>query len=163
MILFSVFLLMAGCRTKEYVEVERIVSDSVFATYIDTVTVRMRVVDYSYALPVVDMRRETKDTVSVLEDSLYRSVAIVSNGTLSHILSTLPGARINVPVNVADTTVAKHGEVTAVKREVVEIPVPVERELGWWERTKIDLFFPVLMIAVIAVMYIVVWIIRRRE
>lgn len=32
---------------------------------------------------------------------------------------------------------------TILKTDSVRVPLPVERRLGWWEQTKVDLFWPI--------------------
>ncbi|MBD5279084.1 MAG: hypothetical protein HDS35_00870 [Bacteroides sp.] len=41
----------------------------------------------------------------------------------------------------------------------VEVPVPVERELSWWQRTQLDAFFPL----VICVAALIAWSFLRRK
>lgn len=104
-ILILAAITMAACKSQERVIYnEAIHTDSLIRTVTDTVAVKVRVVDVPYALPSVRMEHTTPDTVSVLQDSLYRSVAVVSGGRLSHTLATLPHASISVPVQSIDTT-----------------------------------------------------------
>ena len=48
-----------------------------------------------------------------------------------------------------------------LRYDTVETPVPVERELGWWERARLELFWP--LAAAVVVLAIVVWWLARRK
>ena len=48
-----------------------------------------------------------------------------------------------------------------LRYDTVETPVPVERELGWWERARMKLFWP--LVAVVVVLVIAVWWLARRR
>lgn len=50
--------------------------------------------------------------------------------------------------------------VAVVRVDSVRVPYPIEKDLGWWEKTKIGVF-PILigMIAVLA--FIVVWLVKK--
>ena len=49
-----------------------------------------------------------------------------------------------------------------LRYDTVEMPVPVERELGWWERARLKLFWPVVAAAVVLAVA-VWWLARRRQ
>lgn len=51
---------------------------------------------------------------------------------------------------------------TLLKTDSIEVPVPVERELGWWEQTKVDYFMPIAWVCVILLLSLL-WIIRKRR
>lgn len=51
--------------------------------------------------------------------------------------------------------------VVAVRCDTVSVPVTTVRELGWWERTRLRLFVP-LMTLTVGVTFIVVWLARKR-
>ena len=48
-----------------------------------------------------------------------------------------------------------------LRYDTVETPVPVERELGWWERARMKLFWP--MVAAVVVLVVAVWWLARRR
>lgn len=50
--------------------------------------------------------------------------------------------------------------VAVVRRDSVQIPLPVEKPLGWWERARLKLFWP-LVAALAALGFIVAWLARR--
>lgn len=105
LILIIVAVMTVGCKSNErIIERETVRTDSLFKVVTDTVTVSVRVAEMPYTLPVVQLERTTNDTLSVLQDSLYKSVALVSGGRLYHSLYTLPNAVIRVPVLSIDTT-----------------------------------------------------------
>ena len=49
----------------------------------------------------------------------------------------------------------RHDTVAVVRRDSVQIPLPVERELGWWQQTRLKLFWP--LVAVVVVLAVAVW------
>lgn len=54
-----------------------------------------------------------------------------------------------------------HDTCTVVKTDSIAVPYPVERELTWWERTKMDLGGFALACIAVALCAAVVWIVRR--
>ena len=54
----------------------------------------------------------------------------------------------------------RHDTVAVVRVDSVRVPYPIEKDLGWWEKTKIGVF-PILigMIAVLA--FVVVWLVKK--
>ena len=51
--------------------------------------------------------------------------------------------------------------VAVVRRDSVQIPLPVQKPLGWWERARLKLFWP--LVAVVAALgFIVAWLARRK-
>lgn len=52
--------------------------------------------------------------------------------------------------------------VAVVRRDSVQIPLPVEKPLGWWERARLELFWP--LVAVVAALgFIMAWLARMRK
>ena len=45
--------------------------------------------------------------------------------------------------------------VAVTKRDSVEVPVPVEKPLGWWQQARLKLFWP--LVAVVVVLAVAVW------
>ena len=87
-------------------------------------------------IPAQISERIIKDSVSFLENDYALSNArLNSDGTLFHDLRTKPQ---NKPV-VIDTKIERRDSIIYKDREI-EVPIPVERELGWWEKTSIRLF-----------------------
>ena len=54
----------------------------------------------------------------------------------------------------------RHDTVAVVRRDSVEVPVPVEKPLGWWQQARLKLFWP--LVAVVVVLAVAVWWIVRR-
>lgn len=54
----------------------------------------------------------------------------------------------------------RHDTVAVVRRDSVQIPVPVEREFGWWQQTRLKMFWP--LVAVVVVLAVAVWWMARR-
>lgn len=130
--LLALVLMMLGCKSKErIIERETVRTDSLFKVVTDTVTVSVRVAEMPYTLPAVQLERTTDDTLSVLQDSLYKSVAMVSGGKLYHALYTLPDAVVRVPVQSTDTTkVRTEREYKTVTADIIESGNDVNDEDG---------------------------------
>lgn len=93
-------------------------------------------------IPAQISERIIKDSISFLENDYALSNArLNSDGTLFHDLRTKPQ---NKPI-VVDTKIERRDSVIYKDREI-EVPIPVERELGWWEKTSIR-FFPLSLSA----------------
>ncbi len=111
--LLLITLLLAtlmGCSRKVYIPVETVRADTVRVETHDTVRVIQREVSVSLALPDSRMERMTQDTSDTLSNGLYRSVAGIKDGMLYHLLESLPGARVDGTVVVADTTRSIHAK-----------------------------------------------------
>lgn len=52
--------------------------------------------------------------------------------------------------------------VAVVRRDSVQIPLPVQKPLGWWEQARLKLFWP-LVAALAALCFIVAWLARMRK
>ena len=50
--------------------------------------------------------------------------------------------------------------VAVVTRDSVQIPLPVEKPLGWWQQARLKLFWP--LVAVVVVLAVAVWWTVRR-
>lgn len=56
-----------------------------------------------------------------------------------------------------------HDTCTVVKTDSIAVPYPVERELTWWQQTKMDFGGMALGAVVVALCVAVVWLARRRR
>lgn len=56
----------------------------------------------------------------------------------------------------------RYDTMAIMKTDSVRVPYPIEKDLGWWERTRLDAF-PVLIVAVVVLAFIVVWLVRMRR
>lgn len=138
-ICISILIAFGGCSSsKKAISIEK--RDSV-RTEIRYEKVFIK--DTAYIeIPAQISERIIKDSVSFLENDYALSNArLNSDGTLFHDLRTKPQ---NKPI-VVDTKIERRDSVIYKDREI-EVPIPVERELGWWEKTSIR-FFPLSLSA----------------
>lgn len=56
-----------------------------------------------------------------------------------------------------------HDTCTVVKTDSIAVPYPVERELTWWQQTKMDFGGMALGAVAVALCVAVVWLARRRR
>ena len=125
-----------GCRTvTEYVPVEIKTTETI--TVRDT-TIQKELVPYQDSTAV-------KDTVSYLSNPYAYSWARWSNGVLEHSLKIWPGAFLVVEV-------PKYVEVTRYQ-EVPKV-VEVEKDLSWWQQTKVNYGGYALVLVLIVVVVI---------
>lgn len=50
--------------------------------------------------------------------------------------------------------------VAVVRADSVQVPYPVEKDLGWWEKTRLY-SFPVLVAIVAVLAFVVVWLVKK--
>ena len=134
-ILFSALVLLS-CKQKE-----RIVYKPYPVEYRSTEYVR--VTDTLYAQPLKQESDSitTKDTSSVLTNTYSQSKAVVSEGMLTHTLSTLPGASVLAKGRIIETI-----RVDSVPYAVeVQIPYEVEKALSLSEQIAIKWFWRLLL------------------
>ena len=55
----------------------------------------------------------------------------------------------------------RYDTVAVLRADTVSVPHPVERELGWWEKTKLGAF-PVLVATVAVLAFVIVWLARKQ-
>ena len=149
-----VVTLLCGCKTVRYVPVETVRTDSVHTethTRIDYVKDTLR-----HAIPEQKAERETRDTVSELENDYALSKAwITPDGLLHHTLRTKPQERLlefDKPIERRDSIV--------YRTRTVRVPYPIEKDLGWWEKTRLY-SFPVLVAMVAVLAFVVVWLVKK--
>lgn len=108
-------------------------------------------VPYMVKLEIPEVRdvNRTRDTSSHLENKYAASDAIIhKDGTLEHSLRSKPQEApqiVYVPATQRDSIVEKE-----VIREV-ETVKEVEKPLSWWQRFRLNLFWPLLAVVVLAV------------
>ena len=150
--------LFSACSHKVYVPVESVSTDTLHVVSYDTIRVTERLTPVSLALPEYHQERATKDSVSVLENALYRSTARIHNGVLTHILESLPGAEIKGLTTVHDTThITIHNKDHKQYKEKPKI-VYKEKELSWIQKRAMEtgfLAFGVLMM--LALYFVIRW------
>ena len=49
----------------------------------------------------------------------------------------------------------RHDTVAVTRRDSVQIPLPVEKPLGWWQQARLKLFWP--LVVVVVVLAVAVW------
>lgn len=54
----------------------------------------------------------------------------------------------------------RYDTVAVVRTDSVRVPYPVEKDLGWWEKTRMY-SFPVLVAMVAVLAFIVVWLVKK--
>lgn len=54
----------------------------------------------------------------------------------------------------------RYDTVAVVRTDSVRVPYPVEKDLGWWEKTRMY-SFPVLVVIIALLAFIVVWLIKK--
>ena len=50
--------------------------------------------------------------------------------------------------------------VAVVRADSVQVPYPVEKDLGWWEKTRLY-SFPVLVAMVAVLAFVIVWLVKK--
>ncbi len=125
-------MVLCGCRTHKDATV--ITCDSIH-TEVRKETVYVLDTVY-FQIPAQTSERTTSDSTSHLENDFAESIARINpDGTLFHDLRT---KQQDKPVPYDKPIERKDSIVYRDKR--VEVPIPVEKELGWWERTCIKWF-----------------------
>ena len=149
-------LACAGCSHKVYVPVENVSRDTLRIVSRDTVKITERLVPVSLRLPEYYKQQVTRDTSSVLENGLYRSVASLHDGMLTHKLENLPGAAIEGKSAVHDTIrITMHDKEYKHYREKPKV-VYKEKELSWVEKAAMKTGFVAFCLALISIVYFVV-------
>ena len=146
----------AGCSHKVYVPMENVSRDTFRIVSHDTVKITGRLVPVSLPLPEYYKQKVTRDTSSVLENGLYRSVASLHDGMLTHTLESLQGAAIEGKAAVHDTIrITTHDKEHKHYREKPNV-VYKEKELNWVEKAAMKIGFIAFCLALISVVYFVV-------
>ena len=117
---------------------------------------RQRLVPVSLPLPEYHKQQVTRDTSSVLENGLYRSVASFHDGMLTHTLENLPGAAVEGKGAVHDTIrITTRDKEHKHYREKPKV-VYKEKELSWVEKAAMKTGFVAFCLALISIVYFVV-------
>ena len=140
-LVYIVFLVLTvySCRTRTvYMPVETKVLDSV--VFHDT-TFQEKLIPYKDSVSVAD-------TTSFLRNPYAYSYASFSNGILNHSLGIYPHATVTVKMPYF---------IEKIRRIEVPKPYPVERELSWWEKFKINYGGASISINLTCVVFGIVW------
>ena len=127
-------LLLTSCSTIKYVPVKETEYVTVTETLVDTVI--------KWAPPIEKVDNETKDTTSMVETSLAKSTATVSNGTLHHTIE-------NKKDSIKTKIVYKDKIVTKTEYKEVPVEVEVEKKVvpGWcWWSLAINILVAIVFI-----------------
>ena len=138
-IIIAVVLLstLAGCRTTKTIT-ETVTRTDTVTVNRDSIIIRERIDTVEIALPassqVIEIPIE-HDTVSMLTDRYYTSIAAVFGGRLRHTLRSNPGATLTGAATVHDT-VKVYVDSTMINShsnhsEIKEVPV---NRLYWWQK-----------------------------
>lgn len=144
----SIILLLSGCCTNRRMTAQNTTIRNNDNTEMRVETVVSYRTDTVYVeVPFQTAERTTQDSVSRLANEYAISNAHINpDGTLYHDLRTIPqkkAAEVNIPIIRKDSIKAEYKNYTVEKEK--EIPVEVERDFTWWERTCIK-WFPWLLI-----------------
>ena len=131
--------LLCGCKTVRYVPVETVRTDSV---YLMDSSVVNTIIHYKDSLRI-------KDSIVIVVDTAGNVLSKEKYHDERHTKDT---ERNNNETNVK--------EKDARSADSVRVPVPVERELGWWQQARLKLFWP--LVAVVAVLAATVWLLFAR-
>ena len=131
--------LLSGCKSVQYVPVETVRTDSV---YLMDSSVVNTIIHYKDSLRI-------KDSIVIVVDTAGNVLSKEKYHDERHTKDT---ERSNNETNVK--------EKDARSADSVQIPVPVERELGWWQQARLKLFWP--LVAVVVVLAAVVWLLFAR-
>lgn len=115
-----VCLALAGCKTVKYVPVETVRTDSVYATDSSVVNT---IIHYKDSLRIKDSIVIVVDTAgNVLSKEKYHDEKYAKDTEQSN----------------NETTIK---EKDARSADSVEVPVPVEKPLTWWQKFRLDAFW----------------------
>lgn len=98
-------------------------------------------------LPSEEKAISTYDSTSYLKTKYAESTASISNGILSHTLKTIDKP---IPVQVVKETVYKDSIVYQDREVEKEVPLVVEKELSWIQKTMMWLWVPISILLCIA-------------
>lgn len=99
------------------------------------------------AVPYYHEARETRDTMSFLENPFALSSAAISNGVLFHSLQTIPRTwrvQFKKPILRRDSIVYRNF--------YRDVKVEVERELSWLQKFQINGFWGMLFVVIILIL-----------
>ena len=138
--------MLCGCRTTRYVPVE-----SVRTEYKDRVVMRHDTVRDSVRVSN-DVYRHDSVLIKMQSDTVYveRWHTLLQSSSLQ---------------NRSERSKAAHDTLYVTRTDSVRVPVPVERKLTKWEKTKMDFGTAAMVIsamAIIAGIVILAWWLRRK-
>lgn len=146
--------LFGSCKSQKNIVTEHKENDSV---RLEVHTNTIIVPDTVYVeIPAQTADRTTADSTSHLENDYAISDARINeDGTLFHLLATKPQKK---PIEV-DKKIEQRDSIVYVEKSVIDTVqqiVEVERNLSWWEKTRIYGFY-LLLIVVVAIYCKTIW------
>lgn len=133
-----------GCRATR-ITTDTLERDSVRVEIVERIKYVVDTVEV--AVPYYHSERETRDTMSFLENPFALSSAAISGGTLYHSLQTIPRTwrvKIQKPVLRRDSIVYRNF--------YRDVKVEVERELSWLQKFQVNGFWGMLFVVIILIL-----------
>ena len=107
-------------------------------------------------VPVETVRTDSVYVDRFMRDSVYLRDSVFVNRWV--VGDTVFVDKVSVKYLYRDRW--RHDTVAVTRRDSVQIPLPVEKPLGWWQQARLKLFWP--LVAVVVVLAVAVWWIVRR-
>ena len=154
---------VCSCKSTQYVPQKEVRIDTIRIVSHDTIKITQHSVPVSVPLPTVYLSNVTKDTVSILNSGLYKSVATIKDGLLHHSLYTLPNAKVDTNVQANDTLKTHNIKTDNIKIDSIPKPYPVVKEkivyqLHWYQ--TIFVWIGAITSIIIGI-YIIMWCIKK--
>lgn len=107
-------------------------------------------------VPVETVRTDSVTVDRFIRDSVYlRDSVYVNRWTQG---DTVFVDKVSVKWRYRDRW--RRDTVAVVRRDSVQVPVPVEKPLGLWEQARLKLFWPLVAVVVVLAVW---WMVRRRQ
>lgn len=136
--------LMVSCRATR-ITTDTLERDSVRVEIVERIKYVVDTIEV--AVPYYHEARETRDTMSFLENPFALSSAAISNGVLFHSLQTIPRTwrvQFKKPILRRDSIVYRNF--------YRDVKVEVERELSWLQRFQVNGFWGMLFVIIILIL-----------
>lgn len=153
---------LSGCTSTRYVPVETVRTEY---KEVDTTSIYNRLRSYFESMYHKETSRDS------MIDRTKETVVIRENGdTARHdrerivYVSSQREKELERKLSQRDSTIdALRLHLESVKTDTVSVPYPVERELSWWQQTKMDFGGMALGAVAVVLCIAVVWLARRRR
>lgn len=143
--------LLVSCRATR-ITTDTLERDSVRVEIVERIKYVVDTVEV--AVPYYHEERETRDTMSFLENPFALSSAAISNGVLSHSLQTIPRTwrvQFKKPILRRDSIVYRNF--------YRDVKVEVERELSWLQKMQIKGFW--VLLSILIFIFLLRWVLGR--
>ncbi len=131
-LILAAFATLCGCCPKQYIAKVTRERDTITVVRVEREEV-LRDTTIFVGVPVEIKSEQTLDTTSMLETSVAKSTASVSDGVLSHKLENKPTA-LPATAQIKDTRVVAD-TVTIIKQLDAETIIQEVNRLYWWQKT----------------------------